>query len=148
LELIEHENVVVEEKKGAEVKRKARAAEILAELQNLKPLLDADEIAANHKRITVTEIVKNINWHRQFVEVGHIPSKTAITKMSKEDKVTQLIGCVHRYNHEILPRLQMLALAAMTAGVSGDENGEGIPIVESWDAEDELLEEDMLDDYD
>jgi hypothetical protein len=147
LELIEHENVVVEEKKGAEVKRKACAAEILAELQNLKPLLDADEITANHKRITVTEIVKNINWHHQFVEVGHIPSKTAITKMPKEDKVTQLIGCVHHYNSEILPRLQMLALAAMTAGVSGDENGEGIPIVESWDAEDELLEEDMLDDY-
>ncbi|KAJ7120100.1 hypothetical protein C8R44DRAFT_623876 [Mycena epipterygia] len=64
LELIEHENVVVEEKKTAEAKRKARAAEILAELQNLKPLLDADEIAANHKKITVTEIVKNINWHR------------------------------------------------------------------------------------
>jgi hypothetical protein len=146
LELIEHENVVVEEKKAAEAKRKARAAEILAELQSLKPLLDADEIVANHKKVTVTEIVKNINWHRQFVEVGHIPLKTAITKMSKEDKLTQLIGCVHRYNREILPRLQMLALSALTAGVSDEENG--IPIVESWDAEDDLLEEDMLDDYD
>ncbi|KAF8151174.1 hypothetical protein K438DRAFT_2027077 [Mycena galopus ATCC 62051] len=82
LELIEHENVVVEEKKVAEAKRKARAAELLAELQSLKPLLDADEIAANHKKITVTEIVKNINWHRQFVEVVHIPLKTAITKMT------------------------------------------------------------------
>ncbi|KAJ7830006.1 hypothetical protein B0H14DRAFT_3465193 [Mycena olivaceomarginata] len=116
LELVEHENMVVEEK-AAEAKRKARAAEILAELQNLKPLLDADEITANHKKITITEI--DINWHRQFVDVGHIPLKTAITKMSKEDKVTQLIGCVHRYNHEILPRLQMLALAAMTAVPGG-----------------------------
>jgi hypothetical protein len=66
--------------------------------------------------------------------------------MSKENKVTQLIGCVHRYNREILPRLQMLALSALTTGVSDEENG--IPIVESWDSEDNLLEEDMLDDYD
>jgi hypothetical protein len=41
----------------------------------------------------------------------------------------------------------MLALSAMTAGVSGDENGGEILSVESWDAEDELLEENMLDDY-
>jgi hypothetical protein len=148
LELIEHENVVVADKQAAEAKRKARAAEILAELQALTPLLDVDEIRTSHKRIPVTEIVKNINWHRQFVQVGTIPQKTAISKMSKEDKVTQLITAVHRYNREILPRLQMLALAAMTAGVSGDEMGQEIPIVESWDAEDELLEEDMLDDYD
>ncbi|KAJ7610542.1 hypothetical protein DFH06DRAFT_1148087 [Mycena polygramma] len=143
MDLIEHENVVVAEKQAAETKRKARAAEILAELQNLTPLLDVAEIEATHRNITVTDLVKNINWHRQFVEVGTIPQKTLISKMSKADKVTQLITAVHRYNGDILPRLQMLALAAMTAGIGDCEVGEGIPIVESWDAEDEALEDDM-----
>ncbi|KAJ7843947.1 hypothetical protein B0H13DRAFT_1506125, partial [Mycena leptocephala] len=40
MELIEHAKVVVEEKKAVETKRKARAAEILAELQSLTPVLD------------------------------------------------------------------------------------------------------------
>ncbi|KAJ7241045.1 hypothetical protein B0H12DRAFT_1221612 [Mycena haematopus] len=100
MELIEHAKVVVEEKKAAETKRKARAAQILAELQSLNPILDVEEIEANHRRITVTDIVKNINWHRQFVERGTIPQKTVISKMSKADKaaITGASGvdCWHR----------------------------------------------------
>ncbi|KAK7013435.1 hypothetical protein R3P38DRAFT_2517046 [Favolaschia claudopus] len=148
MKIVAHEKVVAAEKEAAEVKRKARAAEVLAELQALKPILDADYIEANHKSITTTELIKNINWHRQFVEVGVIPAKTLISKMPKESKVRQLIAAVERYNKQILPRLQMLALAAMTAGVSDKDGVDGIPIVDSWDAEDEALEDDMLDDYD
>ncbi|KAJ6552438.1 hypothetical protein DFH09DRAFT_925151 [Mycena vulgaris] len=146
-ELIEHEKVVVRDKQTAEAQRKARAAEKLAELQSLTPLLDVELIQERHAQISVTEITKNINWHRQFVEVGVIPMKTMITKMAKADKVMQLITAVQRYNHDILPKLELLALAALTAGISDGEIGQDIPLVESWDAEDELLEEDMLDDY-
>ncbi|KAJ7766983.1 hypothetical protein DFH07DRAFT_915798 [Mycena maculata] len=146
-DLMEHEKVVVQEKQRAEAERKARAAEKLAELQGLTPLLDADWIQGNHKNVTGAEIVKNINWHRQFVEVGVIPMKGLITKMGKEDKVTQLIIAVHRYNRDILPKLHLLAEAAMSAGRLGAESAEEIPLVKSWDAEDEDLEEDMLDDY-
>ncbi|KAJ6558695.1 hypothetical protein B0H10DRAFT_1642040, partial [Mycena sp. CBHHK59/15] len=96
-ELIQYEKVAVEEKKQAEAKRKARAAEKLAELQELKPLLDVAWIEANHRDIGGSEIVKQLNWHRQFVEVGSIPMKTLVTKMSKADKVMQLITAVHRY---------------------------------------------------
>ncbi|KAK6987769.1 hypothetical protein R3P38DRAFT_3445906 [Favolaschia claudopus] len=128
MKIVAHEKVVAAEKEAAEVKRKAGGRA--------------------HKSITTTELIKNINWHRQFVEVGVIPAKTLISKMPKESKVRQLIAAVERYNKQILPRLQMLALAAMTAGVSDKDGVDGIPIVDSWDAEDEGLEEDMLDDYD
>ncbi|KAJ6620887.1 hypothetical protein B0H10DRAFT_2355166 [Mycena sp. CBHHK59/15] len=142
-ELIQYEKVAVEEKKQAEAKRKARAAEKLAELQELKPLLDVAWIEANHRDIGGSEIVKQLNWHRQFVEVGSIPMKTLVTKMSKADKVMQLITAVHRYNREILPRLEMLALAAINSGVSDAQILEEMPLVESWDAEDEMLDEDI-----
>ncbi|KAJ7931919.1 hypothetical protein B0H13DRAFT_1857569 [Mycena leptocephala] len=89
-------NVVVEENKAAEAKRKARAAEILAELKSLKPP----------------------------------PGR----------------GRDHSKPQEDNSRLSRTSTGI--ASVSGNENEEGIPIVESWDAEDELLEEDMLDDSD
>lgn len=147
-ELMEHEKVVVQEKQKAEAERKAKAAKILAELQAMTPLLDAEVIKATHRSIPASEIIRNLNWHRQFVEVGTIPQKTVIQKMKKEDKVAQLIAAVHRYNGEILPRLQLLAKAAESAGMLEAKDLEEIPLVESWDADDEALEEDMLDDYD
>jgi hypothetical protein len=86
-ELIQHEKLTVQQKKHAENERKAKEAKRRAELANLTPLLDTAWIESNHTRITVTEIVKQINWHRQFVEKGVILQKTQINAMSKADKL-------------------------------------------------------------
>ncbi|KAJ7878387.1 hypothetical protein B0H14DRAFT_2567350 [Mycena olivaceomarginata] len=121
-----------------------------AELAKLVPLLDVIHIEANHRKITATQIVQQINWHRQFVEKGVILQKTLIGGMSKADKVMQLIAAVTRFHRDILPKLQLLAAAAMTSGAAGtdfDSPMADIVLVENWDAQDDLDDADMLDDY-
>ncbi|THV01335.1 hypothetical protein K435DRAFT_572870, partial [Dendrothele bispora CBS 962.96] len=96
-ELVEYEKKVVLEKKQKEDVKKAKLAARQAELDNLTPLLNIQYIQEHHKSIPGTEIMKNINWHRQFVEKNVIPSKSAIQKMPKDDKVIQLITAITRY---------------------------------------------------
>jgi hypothetical protein len=149
-ELIEHETAAVEKKQQVEAECKQKAADKQAELAKLIPLLDVGHIEANHKQITATEIVQQINWHRQFVEKGVIPQKTLIGGMNKADKVRQLIAAVTRFNQDILPKLQLLAAAAMTSGaanIDSDSPMADIALVENWDAQDDLNDADMLDDY-
>ncbi|KAF8193551.1 hypothetical protein K438DRAFT_1969460 [Mycena galopus ATCC 62051] len=149
-ELIQHEKVAVQQKKDAESDRKAKEEKKKSELAKLTPLLDTVWISANHSRIKGTDIVQQINWHRQFVEKGVIPMKTLINAMSKPDKVAQLIIAVTRFNQDTLPKLQLLADAARTAGMLDVEMPQEyteIPVVENWDAREEEEEADMLDDY-
>ncbi|KAJ7082601.1 hypothetical protein C8R43DRAFT_909620 [Mycena crocata] len=54
--LIEHEKLVVRDKQAAESQRKARAAQKLAELRDLTPLLDVEWIQSKHRAITAMEI--------------------------------------------------------------------------------------------
>ncbi|KAJ7161852.1 hypothetical protein C8R43DRAFT_1063127 [Mycena crocata] len=147
-ELIKHEKVVVEQKIANEAERKRVAAERKAEIEGLTPHLDIPWIKANHTKLNATEIVKQINWHRQFVDVDAIPKRTLIGKMSKADKVTQLIIAVTRFNRDLLPKLELLAQAALTAGDLPAESEaalNAIPMVESWNAQEDLDDEDMLD---
>jgi hypothetical protein len=58
-ELIEHEK-----KQQVKAERKQKAADKQAKLAKLIPLLDVGHIEANHKQITATEIVQQINWQR------------------------------------------------------------------------------------
>jgi hypothetical protein len=124
--LIEHETVAIEKKQQAKAERKQKAADKQAELAKLIPLLDVAHIESNHRKITATKIIQQINWHRQFVEEGVIPQKT------------------------ILPKLQLLAAAAMTSGAASTDSDSpmaDIVLVENWDAQDDLDDADMLDDY-
>ncbi|KAJ7108893.1 hypothetical protein C8R43DRAFT_905290 [Mycena crocata] len=147
-ELVAYEKVVVGNKQAAEKLRKEKDAARKAEIANLTPLLDVPWIQANHKSVVATEIVKQINWHRQFVEKDIIPSKTLIGAMAKSDKVTQLIVAVTRFNRDIFPKLQLMADAALSAGafdIDMPSVDAGIPIVDNWDAHEDLEEEDMMD---
>ncbi|KAF7341786.1 hypothetical protein MSAN_02033300 [Mycena sanguinolenta] len=150
IELIERKQLAVDAKQEAETARKAKDEARKAELANLTPILDDDWIEANHNTITVPEVVKHINWHRQFVEKGVIPKKTLITAMSKTDKVRQWITALTRFNQEILPKLQFLKAAALTAGLLDADipaAEPSIPFVDNWDALDELNDEDLMDEY-
>ncbi|KAJ7432664.1 hypothetical protein B0H11DRAFT_1940231 [Mycena galericulata] len=116
-ELIAHEKIAVDKKNQDEVEKKARDAARKAEMPNLTPYLDTAWIQANHTGIKGTDVEKQINWHRQFVEKEVISGKT--------DKVTRLIVAVTRFKRDILPKLQLLATAATTAGIVNDEILEG-----------------------
>ncbi|KAJ6553175.1 hypothetical protein B0H19DRAFT_1263575 [Mycena capillaripes] len=146
-ELIEHQQIAADTKKQVEVNRQAKDAARKAELASLIPMLDVAEIQANHTRINATEIVKQINWQRQFVEKGVIPQKTAIAAMPKADKVTQLIVAVTRFNQDILPRLQLLAAAAVTSGSLVDVEIPGLdeemPAATSWEDQEEMDDADI-----
>jgi hypothetical protein len=146
-ELIEYQKTAVDQKKLAEIARKEKDAARKAELANLVPLLDVDEIQAKHKSILAADIVKQINWHRQFVEKDVIPQKTFIAALSKADKVILLMVAVTRFNADILPKLQLLASAAMTSGSLVDIDVPAGDIDMSWEEQEELEDNDMLDDY-
>jgi hypothetical protein len=62
-EIIEYQKTSVSQKNQAEVARKEKEATRKAELANLVPLLDVDEIQAKDKSILAADIVKEINWH-------------------------------------------------------------------------------------
>lgn len=55
-----------------------------------------------------------------------------------------------RFNRDILPKLQLLQTAAVTAGLIDAQiptvEAE-IPLVENWDAQEDLNDEDLLDEY-
>ncbi|KAJ7605696.1 hypothetical protein DFH06DRAFT_1020041 [Mycena polygramma] len=149
-ELIQNKQAVVETKKEAETTRKAKDEARKAEIANLTPILDAEWINTNHRSIIATDVVKHINWHRQFVEKGVIPQKTLIAAMSKADKVTQWIVALTRFNRDIWPKLQLLQAAAVTAGLIDGAIPDvemTIPTVENWDAQEDLNDEDLLDEY-
>jgi hypothetical protein len=99
--LIEHKTVAIEKKQQAKAEQKQKAADKQAKLAKLIPLLDVAHIEANHRKITATEIVQQINWHHQFVEKGVILQKALIGGMSKVDKVMQLIAAVTCFNQDI-----------------------------------------------
>ncbi|KAJ7906483.1 hypothetical protein B0H13DRAFT_2506017 [Mycena leptocephala] len=149
-EVIEQQKIAADAKKQAEADRQAKDAARKAELASLIPILDVAEIQANHTRINATEIVKQINWHRQFVEKGVIPQNTAIAAMPKADKVIQLIVAVTRFNQDILPKLQLLS-AAMTSGAIVDVEvptiDEEMPDEAGWEEQEEMEDADMFDDY-
>jgi hypothetical protein len=134
--------VAVEKKQQAKAERKQKAAaDKQPKLAKLVPLLDVTHIEANHRKITATQIVQQINWHHQFIEKGVILQKTLIGGMSKADKVMQLIAAVTHFNRDILPKLQLLAAAAMTSGAAGtdfDSPMADIVLVDNWDAQDDL----------
>ncbi|KAJ7251477.1 hypothetical protein B0H12DRAFT_1185276 [Mycena haematopus] len=149
-ELIQHKQLAAQTKKEAEIVRKAKDEARKAEIANLTPILDVEWIEANHKKITGPEVVKHINWHRQFVEKGVILQKTVIAGMSKADKVRQWITALTRFNQDILPKLQLLQSAALTAGLLDAEMPPAeppVPFVENWDALEDLNDEDLLDEY-
>jgi hypothetical protein len=146
-ELIEYQNTAVDQKKQAEIARKEKEAARKAELANLVPLVDVDEIQAKHKSILAADIVKQINWHRKFVEKDVIPQKTFVAALSKADKVILLMVAVTRFNTDILPKLQLLASAAMTSGSLVDIDVPAGDIDMSWEEQEELEDNDMLDDY-
>ncbi|KAJ7913104.1 hypothetical protein B0H13DRAFT_2471303 [Mycena leptocephala] len=126
-ELIRHKKVAAQTKKEAETVRKAKDAARKAEIANLTPIFDVEWIQGNHQNIKATEVVKKINWHRQF-----------------------WIVAITRFNREILPKLQLLREAAATAGLIDMQTTPvetDIPIVENWDPDEELNDEDLLDEY-
>ncbi|KAF8132735.1 hypothetical protein K438DRAFT_2129844 [Mycena galopus ATCC 62051] len=109
--------------------------------------IDLDEFITWLMNIMATEITKQINWHRQFVQKGVIPQKTLIGTMAKADKVIQLIAAVIRFNRDILTKLQLLKAVAMNSGAANPDTPLpvlDIPLVENWDAQGD---DDMLDEY-
>ncbi|KAJ7488612.1 hypothetical protein B0H11DRAFT_1913091 [Mycena galericulata] len=149
-ELIAHEKIPIDKKKQDEVEKKARDTARKAEVANLTPYLDTEWIQASHTGIKGTDVEKQINWHRQFIEKEVIPGKTVIHMMPKTDKVTQPTVAVTWFNRDILLKLQLLSPAAITASIFDDEIPEGdadIPMVDNWDAQEDLDDEDMLDNF-
>ncbi|KAG6846448.1 hypothetical protein H0H93_013911, partial [Arthromyces matolae] len=87
-------------------------------LDELKPELDVDclteGISSEGKKLTRTELIQQINWHRRYDE--KIPRKGLIDAMKKEDMLTQLIVTVTRYNKS------KLANTSSAASKTGDHN--------------------------
>ncbi|KAF8869688.1 hypothetical protein BD779DRAFT_1614354 [Infundibulicybe gibba] len=86
----------VDEKHKRDIERKKKVDAQEAALDGIVPELDVEVIRNAGGRFSVSQITSQINWHRRHDK--HIPSKTVIQRMRKDDKLIQLIVAVERYN--------------------------------------------------
>jgi sRNA-binding protein len=132
----EHDQQAAEDnrKKDAAKKEKADARE--AELDGLIPHLDAEWLKTSGRDINTSHIMREINWHRRYDASNQIPSKTLIRNMKKDDKLTQLIIAVERYNTTARSSLQPPLADSANPGVLSRTDWEEADTLEDADMED------------
>jgi hypothetical protein len=93
----------VDEKRKIDVEKQEKKDAKEAELDALTPLLDVAQLKRkfNAKQLSNSDLILQINWHRRHD--ANILSRTTIGKMKREDKLTQLIVAVERYNMSPVP---------------------------------------------
>ncbi|CAK5280771.1 unnamed protein product [Mycena citricolor] len=119
--VIIHQKAAAADKQTAEKARDQKKAEKQAKLAKVVPILDSDWIQKSHSSMRVSQIVEQINWHRQF-----------------------LILIVDRFNKDIFPKLQTLVSAAVSAGTGESESVAAIPDVSSWNEAEDEDDEDLI----